>query len=67
VEEVRAVRMVYDGGNFVEVELCFRLGDEEDCRTMRYRVLNRERFEEELARLIGELNAEPILSYEGEE
>ncbi len=64
--KVRAIRAVYDG-EWVKVVLCFRLGDEEECREMVYRVLGRERFEEALAELIGELNAEPVLSYEGEE
>lgn len=61
----RAIRMMYDGER-VEVLLCFRLGDEEECRATKYRVLERERLEEALAQLIGELNADGTISYEGE-
>lgn len=63
----RAIRMVFSGG-FVEVELCFSLGEEEECRVMRYRALERERerVEEALAQLIGELNADGAISFEGE-
>jgi hypothetical protein len=68
VEElrVRAARLMYDGER-VEALLCFRLRDEEECRVMRYRALERERLEEALAQLIGELNADGAISYEGEE
>ncbi|RLG81116.1 MAG: hypothetical protein DRO40_10160 [Thermoprotei archaeon] len=57
---IRVSRMIYENG-WVKVVLCL---DEDQCYTAEYTVLEKKEFEERLARLIGEMNADAIISYE---
>lgn len=57
---VRVVEMEYRNGR-IRALLCF---DYDQCYNTEYLVLEKEEFEERLAKVIGEANASALISYE---